>query len=635
MDLSTDELYSRISNILGEVNDVYKRLEALPKTEGKKTASLIRKIDNKPVEIDAIKVNLKQRKVQIPDQVQNQINQIETTLAEIQSLRGKAPVMLSESVIAELSSVNTAVPVSIQPGNNNHNHHNGHKPGRKIDYSAPVNGDAMTKFSSNILMTVGILLTIGITVFITNGDAKVSVYVVGGILSIFMAVFIFLAPELGGYLLIITTISNLSDLFTESGLPSLNQPLVVLILFCILANQFLRTGRVNFVIQLTKTEWALVIFYVILILTVFVASDRSNAISQINSFTRNLVILYCIIASLNGTKKWKKGIWVAIITATILSSMGVYQMMTGNTTFTFWGLAKPSILGQYTDEGLLRYGGPIGESNMWAQTLTAVLCLAIYRIFDERNLRIKYFAGIASLLIAGAIFYTYSRGAFVTAVMIVALIALERRVGFTKILIVIGVGSVFLAFLPQTYLSRIATLLDIVNPHNQYSVSSDESIMGRSTVMKVGLSMFEEHPFLGVGVGNYQDQYWDYAPKLGLESGTLSTSESTNSRQPHNMYIELMAETGVFGFAFFILFIYTLLKALSGIRLELWSPEGPKDRSAWVAAIIMALWSYLISGLFLHGVFYRNLWIFIAMAMAGLHVFYHQKLYSTESEENI
>jgi O-antigen ligase len=175
--------------------------------------------------------------------------------------------------------------------------------------------------------------------------------------------------------------------------------------------------------------------------------------------------------------------------------------------------------------------------------------------------------------------------------------------------------------------------VDIVNPSNEYSVSSDESILGRATVMKVGLSMFAEHPFLGVGVGNYTDQYWDYAPKLGLEAGTLSTTESSTTREPHNLYVELMAETGIFGIMFFGIFIYILLKALSDTRTKLWSDDSRKDRSTWIAAIIMTLLGYLISGLFLHGAFFRYFWMFIALAMAGYHIYGDTKNNAANLEE--
>lgn len=621
MDLSTDDLFIRISNILGEVTDVYEKLEALPGSNGTKPETLYRKIKNKPVEIEAIKANLQSRKVNVPDEVQSEIEQIERTLREINAHN---PELTNAAVPSAASK-----PVPTVAVRSNNNHHNVALTGSSNLWGI----DNSRGSSSTIITVVGLFLTVAITMIITNGDAKLSVYVIGGILSIFMAVFIFLTPELGGYLLVITTISNLSDLFTESGLPSINQPLVVLILFCVLANQFLRTGRVNFTIHLTRVEWTLGLFYLIMIGTIFVARDRSSAVSQLNAFTRSLVILYCIIASLNTPKKWKNAIWIAIITATILSSFGVYQLITGNTGFTFWGMAKPSILGQYTDEGVLRYGGPIGESNIWAQTLLAVLCFALYRLFDEPDLKVKFFTGVVSLIIATAIFYTYSRGAFVAAIIVVFLIALERHVDFTRILLVVGVGAVFLAFLPQTYLSRIATLVDIINPHNQYSISSDESIIGRTNVIKVGLSMFSEHPFLGVGVGNYQNQYWDYAPKLGLEAGVLSTSGDSTTREPHNLYVELLATTGMFGFMFFFLFVYVLLKVLSDTRTNLWSPDPHKDRSSWVASITIALVSYLITGLFLHGAFYRYLWMFIALAMAGYHIYGDTKSRSYITEE--
>jgi O-antigen ligase len=629
MSLTNEEIYVKISNILEEVKDVHAKLQTIPAHNGTHHA-MCQKIKNKPVEIKAIKLNLTERKAKIPPEVMEKINEIDSIISQIRKIEPSfdGPYLPEQKGRKKHIELPTVPINTLNPG------------ASQTAFSTPQSSITAIKnlpvheSSWTLFMILGVILTVVITAIVNFGDTKLSVYLIGGILGIYMTVFIFLMPELGAYLLIITGISNLSDMFTESGLPSLNQPLVALILLCVITNQILRTGRVNFTIHLSRVEWSLGIFYSILITTVFVARDRSSAIDLINTFTRNLVILYCIITALNTPQKWKQGIWVAIITAAILSSMGVFQLITGNTGFTFWGFAKRSILGQYTDEGVLRYGGPIGESNIWAQTLLAVLFLAIYRIIDEKDLKLKYVAGIASLLIAGAIFYTYSRGAFVTAIVIFFFIAIERHVDFRKMLVAVGIGAIFLTFLPQNYISRLTTLVDIINPHNQYSVSSDESILGRATVIKVGLTMFAEHPFLGVGVGNYRDQYWDYAPKLGLEAGVLSTSTSTTTREPHNLYVELLAETGIFGIMFFGVFMYVLLKALSNTRALYWAPERYKDRSAWIASVIMVLMSYLVSGLFLHGAFYRYFWMFIALAMAAFKVFGDKKYITSILEES-
>ena len=60
-----------------------------------------------------------------------------------------------------------------------------------------------------------------------------------------------------------------------------------------------------------------------------------------------------------------------------------------------------------------------------------------------------------------------------------------------------------------------------------------------------GLKMFKAHPFFGVGIGNYQDVYAQY--HLGVFVLPLGHA--------HNYYIKIAAETGIFGFIAFLLFL--------------------------------------------------------------------------------
>lgn len=616
MPLSNQELFIRISSILDELRDA--RNVIRNHTSGdSKTGAVLEKIKNKPVEFKAIKNHLKSQKGTIPQETQEKISQVEDILSEISEIQKGAaqPEPTGYPVSRKLPAITRATTSTEIPGI---------KPAHVTANPMVNTGFLQNGLSADrmwsVLLVSGVLLSILISIYIAYGEFKYNILLIGGILGIFLTLVIFLKPELAVYLLIITTVTNLSDLFTESGLPSINQPVVALALLCILANQLLKTGRVNLILKITPVEWALALYFVIVTASVFVANDRSTATEIIIVFTKNIVILYCIIIALNTPEKWKRGIWLTIIFAAILSSMGAFQLLTGNTDFTFFGLAKASILGQFTDEGVLRYGGPIGDSNVWAQILVSVVPLGVYRVLREKSPAVKVFSLVAVLLILSAVFYTYSRGAFFATALILAFIAWERRIELTKALFILGIGLTILAFLPQAYLSRLGTLVDILSPPSEYSVSEDESFLGRLSVMKVGFEMFSTHPFLGIGVGNYPGEYWSYAPKVGVEANVITTDQATISRQPHNLFIEVLAETGIFGIMSFLGFIFILFRTLGKTRKEFIETEPSDDWSAWISSINFAVLSYLISGLFLHGVFFRYFWLFIALAMAAIHL---------------
>ena len=70
-----------------------------------------------------------------------------------------------------------------------------------------------------------------------------------------------------------------------------------------------------------------------------------------------------------------------------------------------------------------------------------------------------------------------------------------------------------------------------------------------------GIYMFLDYPFLGTGIGTYHMYRHSY-PEAILISRTDSFVDS------HNVYVQLLAETGIVGFLIFILVFYFLFKKI-------------------------------------------------------------------------
>jgi len=610
MSLNNEALFSRIAGIIKDVENVYSQMAANPALCDRDFDQIYFSIKNKPLELMAVQKELKARRVSIPNQTQVEINKTEKLFQEINLRRANTSECEPVQVISSLE------PAAAQAGT-----------GQYASFGRPWNkgwqNDARI-FQDPILsqkpwtafLIAGILIVIGASILIGFSGISIASYLIGGVLGLFLAVLIFFYPELGAYLLLITVISNLSSIFISNGLPGMNKPIVLLVLACVVANQILQTGRVSFLFKITRVEWSLLPYIAVILVSVYVATDRSISLSAISSYAKNLIVLYCIFTTLNTPQKLRIGIWVVVITAAVLSSFGFYQLVTGNTEYTFGDLAIRSVLLQMTAQGDLRYGGPIGDANMWGQLLAAVLPLAIYRFFYEKTPFLKFTALLASFFIVTAILYTYSRGAFVAMAAIILIIALERRFNFTRAAFIIGFGLLLIFFLPQTYRERIVSIFNVFNSSSDVSVTNDESTAARLTEMRVGLYMFQTHPFLGVGIGNYTSDYWTYAPDLGVESGVLTTNELTTTRQPHDLIIEILAETGLLGLIGFSIFILVLLGNLWQARNR--AKNDPQ--TILLISIMMVILSWLIGGFFLHGVLTRWFWIFISLAIAGLHL---------------
>jgi O-antigen ligase len=138
--------------------------------------------------------------------------------------------------------------------------------------------------------------------------------------------------------------------------------------------------------------------------------------------------------------------------------------------------------------------------------------------------------------------------------------------------------------------------------------------------MQAGLEMFKRNPFFGVGIGNYSANYWDYADDLGFEPAALDIQSEDMIRDPHSLYIEVLAETGIFGIGAFILFLYFLVTDTYNVLIVSRGRIDDSKWKDWIAPVFFSLIAYLISGIFLHGVVFRWFWLIAAIALSAIHL---------------
>ena len=132
--------------------------------------------------------------------------------------------------------------------------------------------------------------------------------------------------------------------------------------------------------------------------------------------------------------KLKTGVSALLIAIALVSFLGIIKTLTG-TEQTFWGFAQNSAFGQVSEDGILRYGGPIGESNVWAQVLAAALPLAIYQVVKRKEPFTKLAMFISAIFIFLALLFTQSRGAILALLLILPLIAVEMRIKPTTLIL--------------------------------------------------------------------------------------------------------------------------------------------------------------------------------------------------------
>ena len=467
-------------------------------------------------------------------------------------------------------------------------------------------------------IALSIVFSLGVAIALNLITTLPQLLILGGVFGLLLALIIFQNPEIGGYLLIFTVFTNMSDLFTEKGLPSINKPLMAITILSILVHYLFKTeNRLQFP-QLTRIELSLLAYFAVIFASSFVASDRSLALSSFFDLMKDVAVGLCILITLNTKSRLKTGVNVLIFGVAFVSFLGVIKTVTG-TEQTFWGFAQNSVFGQINSAGVLRFGGPIGESNVWAQVLAATLPFAIYQLFKRPEPLIRITMLGSALVIFLCLLYTESRGAIVALFLVIPLIILEMRLNATSILISAVVGIMVISLVPSKYTARIKTLQIFFQTDQQYGLTQDESVAGRREKMLTGLAMFEDKPFLGVGFGNYSTNYWKYAGQLGFEASTTDIQSAQADREPHSLYIEIMSETGLFGIITFLIFFWFLFGGLYQARKR---ALGSLDKNweIWITSTAIAILSFLISGFFLHGIRFRYIWVLIGLALAVIYI---------------
>jgi putative inorganic carbon (HCO3(-)) transporter len=467
---------------------------------------------------------------------------------------------------------------------------------------------------------IGLVLALAAAIALNYARTSPLLLVSGGIIGLIVVVIVMQRPEVGTYLIIFTVFTNLSDLFTEKGLPSINKPLVAIILLGIFANLILKTGKLSPLPKFTRVEGLLAAYFLVVVASYFVAQNQDRALEYVLDLAKDIAVGICVYITLNTKEKWKSGINVLLFAVAFVSVLGVIHTLTGSSQ-TFWGFAQQSAFGQTSDSGELRYGGPIAESNIWGQVLVSILPIALYRFSRARSTQSKFLTASASLFILLAMLFTQSRGAFLALVLVLIFIAIDLKIKSSTLLAAASIGLLLLVLVPSKYTERFRNL-DTLFQSSDEGVAQDESVEGRREKMLTGLAMFADRPFLGVGFANYSDNYWSYAGSLGLESSTRNVNAETTERQPHSLYIEIMAETGLFGIATFLGFLGLLLSGLYQTRNKINENQKNPDPDwpAWISSLMMSIFTFLVAGFFLHGIGFRFIWVLSGLALSAIHL---------------
>lgn len=324
------------------------------------------------------------------------------------------------------------------------------------------------------------------------------------------------------------------------------------------------------------------------------------------------LLLYFVIATL--ASSWsalRRSVAAMVATAAILAFVSVAQIGTGRTFGELGGLATVAYGTIYEDASNARAAGPLGDANFYGQILVLVLPLAAAIAWTAGRRRWQLFWLAAGLAVAGGVLVTYSRGAMLGMAVMTALALWALHVPLTRVALGTAIVLVLLILAPGNVGRRFMTI-EMLFPKEAAYTPPEASFERRKLVTTTAARMWDQHLLAGVGTGNYRRFFDQYSNLAG--SSAEHFYRAGDPQNVHSLYLEIGAETGLFGLAAFAAVVFVAYAQLRRARRNLRARDDP---SAHIAlALMIAVAGYLITSTFLHGGFQRYFCVLLAFVAA-------------------
>jgi O-antigen ligase len=270
-----------------------------------------------------------------------------------------------------------------------------------------------------------------------------------------------------------------------------------------------------------------------------------------------LWLIWFLIALLSATfaDPYPTGRLLTVVQVTAIGFLITHFLIwNGSTRFywiTFVGAALVSLAFYWSDPATFTTGGQVagtlGNANHYGNVLVIALIFSFVGALTEKRLLSRVIFLVASVILFAMLLYTASRQSWLAALLagaVVLLLYLDRsRTG--------GVKS-FIPALVFSFLVGLAALYYLVTSEFWYRMDvvldtvemGDLGVADASFATRVWLyvrawEIAWQHPWLGVGLGNFERQ-----PMSDVQLGPIQMYS-------HSNYMEILSTTGFMGFIVF------------------------------------------------------------------------------------
>lgn len=371
---------------------------------------------------------------------------------------------------------------------------------------------------------------------------------------------------------------------------------------------------------LLKLQWSpvytpIIIFISITGLTTFTAWSNGAWLTEWLKW--NFAILLAILTmQISQGNRWQWIIFGLTVAGAANALVGLYiffggsgadHLVINNRFFRAFGtFGQPNPFGGFM--GLI---APLSIGTTWGYFALTWQQWQTNRSIETFTLLTMFFYAAGSAVMSAALVTSWSRGAWLSfgAAVIIVGITLPRQWWQSVLLGMITVSLAasiwFAGLIPAPITDRINSAtseLFAFNDVRAVDITGENfAVVERLAHWQAALNIAQDHPWLGVGLGNYEIAYDSYR--------LINWTEPLG--HAHNYYLNILAEGGIIGFSAYV----TLWLII--IRLTWRSRRHPDPVAHAVIAGLLGSWSYLLFHSFTDNLYVNNLFLHIGI-MFGL-----------------
>jgi len=370
-------------------------------------------------------------------------------------------------------------------------------------------------------------------------------------------------------------------LFTEFHLPRLIA-IVTLVSFIITV---LITKAREYKLYAPPQNWLMFLMLIMMFISCRVNYLSISQNQPVNDFFK-MVVLYFMITSII-TKKSDVNIcgWAIIISGLIITFKAYNNYRTEGLNVPYWGM---------------NYNG-------FGYALVMLIPLLVIYFVRTKKILLKLFLGGSLAVTILCLIRTGSRSSFLAFLVVSVLLFIHLAItrGYKRYILFIFPMAIALILFrtPETLWERYETIK---------TYEESRSAMGRVYAWKAGFRMMKEHPFVGVGPGNFVNVFPQYADRDALIEKRVRWNIS-----PHNTTIAIGAQFGLVALFFWILMLFLVFRDSVRIIRHF---KGDKQNRNFIdteIALMISCVGWTVCGVFGTALYSADPHIYVALIIAS------------------